>query len=59
MSRLKKAMKEDGLGHVYWTPHSLKRKGISDAETSTIAEYKTEAMVRLYDTKAKSFKPSK
>ncbi|MFT5699709.1 MAG: integrase [Desulforhopalus sp.] len=59
MSRLKKSMKAAGLGHVYWTTHDLKRKGISDADSRDIAGHKSEAMKDLYDTKLHEYQPPK
>lgn len=52
-------MKSDGLEDVYWTPHDLKRKGISDAETTEIACHKSYEMQQRYNTKIRTYKPPK
>ena len=59
ISRLRSSMKADGLLDIYWTPHDLKRKGISDAETTEIAGHKTYEMQQRYNTKIKTYKPPK
>jgi hypothetical protein len=59
MSRLKSAMKDDGLLHIYWTSHDLKRKAISDSKDKKIAGHKSEKMEQLYDTKRKEYRPPK
>lgn len=58
MSRLKASMFSDGLENVYWTPHDLKRKGISDAETTAIAGHKSYEMQQRYNTKIRTYKLS-
>jgi integrase len=59
MTRLKKKMLADNLGHVYWTVHDLKRKGISDAKDDRIAGHRTEEMRQRYNLKLESFEPPK
>lgn len=59
MHRLKKRMESEkiGLGHIFWTLHDLKRKGISDAKDKTIAGHKSEAMRQRYQVKIDRHNP--
>lgn len=57
MSRLKQSMTKSGLGHVYWTLHDLKRKGISDATNKNIGGHKTIEMQQRYNTVVEAFEP--
>lgn len=59
MQRLKKKMNERGLGHIYWTSHDLKRKGISDSDDKGIGGHKSEQMKTQYNTKIETFSPPK
>lgn len=61
MQRLKKLMasEEHDLGHVYWSLHKLKSKGISDASDDRIAGHKSESMRNRYKTNLERHKPAK
>lgn len=58
MARLKKRMRAEGLGDVFWTLHRLKAKGVSDADNDKIAGHRTEAMRNRYNVKIERFKPA-
>ncbi len=58
-NKLKMNMEKNGLGHVYFITHDLKRKGISDAEDDKIAGHKSDHIRANYNVKHRTYKAPK
>ena len=56
MTRLRKKMEKKGLGHVYWSMHLLKHKGMTDAQDKDVAGL-SEGNKKIYDHEVPTNQP--